>query len=94
MQYNVNHDNLLDVMLLRYMEYFMNDTGVTPDVKWMRVCDVMRHLSPQGLAEFLMTHATGVSNYNHVWDLRQQIWAEKRDDKELYERLKAQESEE
>jgi hypothetical protein len=93
MMYDLNHDNLLDVMLLRYMEYVMNDKGLEPNVKWVRVCDVMQHLSQQGIAEFLMTHATGSSNYNPVWELREQLWVEKLE--ENWEKmLPPQESEE
>jgi hypothetical protein len=77
MQYNLDHDSLLDVMLLGYMEYIMKDEDLTPGLKWTRVCDIMQHLSQQGIAEFLMSHCSGYRKSGTVYELRRQLWAER-----------------
>jgi len=81
MQYNLDHDNLLDVMLLSYMEYIVRDDDLTPGMKWTRVCDIMQHLSQQGIAEFLMSNCLGYMNSIPVYEVRREMWA-KRDAEE------------
>lgn len=83
MKYNVEHDNLLDTMLLSYLLYCVKDTSLTPEQVWVRVCDAMQHLSQQAIAEFIMSHLNHESSYLRIWNLRQDMWKEKEEQEDL-----------
>lgn len=74
MKYDVNHDSLLDVMLLNYLKYSVTDSNLTPEQLWMRVTDAMQHMSQQGIAEFILSHLGHESSYLRVWNLRHEMW--------------------